>query len=340
MRSLSSRIAVLASLITLSACGSSDLGSELPSSFNGPAYSPAAPSAADQQVQEAIPQILSGIQDIQQELRTIRSSGPRSAAQPAFSQAAPPTATAPTPADIAAPTPATPTAPSAPQSAAAAAPTAPAAAPAAPKRPDGTAELMKILDKVRNAPYLLAQVTKIERNGQDGSSLSTTGIKMTMTSPNKVLAEITKSSKSPDMVGTRILYTSGQGDKAKVRPSGGLSFITTDLDKQDERLTSTNNYTPDQYDMVGLHSRLSQGYKAELVGRTSLGGAKVNVLRVTTTGTNSMGSFVTHEHIGYEPDTYKLRLWEMYNGSKTPFYRMIIDSMEFPSSLPGDAMKL
>ncbi len=203
----------------------------------------------------------------------------------------------------------------------------------------GAQELKKLLEKVKSAPFIQASVEKIEKNLKTGK-VTTNKLTMYTKQPDMVKIEVSFSSSGAS--GAKVLYNSGVGSKIKIRPGGNLSFVTTELDKKDERVVSNNGYPLDDTDFFGVVRRMSSGYEAELIGATTLNGKKIQILKMTTSGTNTMDSRVTHEHIGYDPETYGIVLWEMYNeaGSKEPFFRLTLPTLEFPSSIEDSRFKV
>lgn len=324
----------LSSLFLITACGSSrDLGNGYLAAVNSlpPTYHPSASS--DDEISTAIPKIIKGLQDIRDEIHAMGGNTltPIAAPAPASSAAAQPVANS-LPDDV--PPAATSTAnPAAPAPAA-------SATPAAPAGPSAQDEFEHLLNTFRTTPYVDAYVEKTEKNLESGK-MTYVKLNMYTKQPNTVKLEILDSSSG--ISGAKVLYTSGEGNKAKIRPGGAMSFITTDLPKNDDRLTSTNRYLIDNTDLFGVARRLGDGtYKAELVGKTQVAGKTVHVLKVSTTGTNSMDSRIAFEYFGYEPDTYKIRLWEIYAKSdlKTPYERMVLPKIDYPSSLSDDKFKL
>jgi len=203
----------------------------------------------------------------------------------------------------------------------------------------GQQELQKLLNKVKSAPFIDASVEKVEKYLKTGK-VTTNKLKMYTKQPNQVKIEVSYSSSGAS--GAKVLYTSGSGTKVKIRPGGNLSFITTDLDKTDERVASNNGYPLDDNDFFGVVRRLSSGYVAELVGTTTLNGSKINILKVSTSGTNSLDSRISFEYIGYDPATYGIMLWEMYSDAngKEPFFRLTLPSLSFPASLSDSIFKV
>ncbi len=321
---------ILASSLILSACGTGS--EELPSAplINSAALAPAN-NAQTEQILASLPKIMAGIDDIKARIVALE-------VQPVATTTSP-TAPAVTHATTATkPTATPPRTPSKPSTS-----TAPVKTPAKPAAPSaaekGQAELMKVLSTFTSAGAVQCTIEKIEKHLQNGSTV-TNKLKLSTRQPNTVKIEVLQSSKSPP--GTKILYTSGVGSKVKVRPQGALSFVVTDLDKNDERLISVNKFPLDDTDFFGATKRLSSGYKATLLGTATVAGAKVNILKVVPNGTHSLNAQIAYEHIGYDPQTYAIRMMEMYDksGGKEPFFRIVLPSIEYLDSLPESTFKL
>jgi hypothetical protein len=313
--------AMVAGSLLLSACGrNDDLPSDMSSALDTLSTSSTASNMSQSEIAAALPKIMEGLEEIKDKLDNIKLA-PTTATKPS-------TTTKPT----TKPTP-KPTASTKPN-------TKPTPKPTASESEDdqGQADFEEMLSTLSAAPFTEANVEKVERNLKTGK-VTTNKIKMVAKAPATVLINVLSSSSGA--TGTRVTYTSGSGSTVKVRPSGALSFVTTDLPKTDDRIISNNGYKLDDNDLFGVVKRFKSGYNAELVGTTTLSGTKINVLKVTPkNGTNVLDSRITHEHIGYEPGTFKIRLWEMYAAdSKDPFFRMSI-ALNLPSSLPDSAFKL
>lgn len=302
----------------LAACGSGrDLATD---SGSTPLVKPsAAVSSANDELANAIPQILKGIEDIKQEIKGLQinqttgtSPKPASSAKPGAS---------PTPRPGATPGPGATPSPSS------------SSAPGAALK--GKAELMAVMEKIRTAPYVVLTAEKNEKNLTTGK-ITYNKIKMSSRQPNLVKIEIIKSSSGSD--GVQALYTSGVGNTIKIKKL----FIKLDLAKNDSRVISNNGYPGDKIDLFGVSQRMATGYDAELVGTTDLNGTTLNVLKVTTSGSNQMDDRISYEYLGYEPDTHAIRLWEAYDksGSKDPFYRMTLLEISFPDTLPDSTFTL
>lgn len=313
---------LLSATLFLPACGSKDDPVDLSSSLK--------PNTTQAELLAAIPKIMAGLEEISAKLDALEM---RAADD-----------NLPVPAPTTRPSSGTsnqtsqPTATTTPQPATTPRPTA-TATPKLSAKERGQQEMQKLLDKVRSAPFIEASIEKIEKNLKTGK-ITSNKLKMYTKQPNLVKIEVSYSSSGAS--GAKVLYTSGEGNKVKIRPGGSLSFLTTELDKTDERVTSNNGYKLDDNDFFGVVRRFSNGYQAELIGATTLNGKKIHILKITTTGTNSLDPRITHEHIGYDPTTYGIVLWEMYNdvGSKEPFFRLTLPSLSFPASIPDSTFKV
>ncbi len=338
----------LSTTLLLSACGSdrdlasgslaANLSSGLNSGLNTDAALPSAlgsgigSSTTDSEIAAAIPKILKGIEDLRQEIRSldIRSADDDDAVSTSSSGGTRATTSTKTP------TRSTSTkTPSRASSGSTKAPT-PKPTAAAPKETNadkGKAALAGIINKYSKAQYVQLTAEKVEKNLETGV-VSSNVINMSSKAPNMVRIDIIESTTGSS--GVSAVYTSGVGDKIKIKKL----FIKLDLDKTDERVTSANGYLADKIDMVGLIGRLSGDYSAELVGTTTVAGKKVNILKVETSGTNTLDDRVTYEYLGYEPDTFSVRLWELYNGEKDPYFRMVLKKMDFPASISDKTFSL
>ncbi|PKL76753.1 MAG: hypothetical protein CVV27_08685 [Candidatus Melainabacteria bacterium HGW-Melainabacteria-1] len=318
------------SALLLSACGSgrdlaADLGAGLSAGLDTDATLPGSVgSSANDELVAAIPKILQGIEDIKQEIKALEirgtATGPTTTSKPGTkpSTSKPGTSTKP--------------------STSTSKPTAkPVAEPAdEPSAKDkGAIELKAIMNKIRTAPLVALTAEKHEKN-LDTGKVTFNKIKMWSKQPNVVKIEIIKSSTGSD--GVQALYTSGVGNTIKIKKL----FIKLDLPKTDDRVVSNNGYTADVIDLFGVSSRMSNGYEAELVGTTQLSGKTINILKVTTSGTNTLDDRISHEYLGYDPETYAIRLWECYDksGGKDPYYRMTLTEMAYPASLPNSTFNL
>jgi hypothetical protein len=320
----------LASSLILSACGTGS--EELPSAPLTPstAVTPANNAQTDK-ILASLPKIMAGIDDIKARIVALEVQPVAATTQPS-APAVTPASSGTKPTTTPARTPSKP-----------ATTTAPVKAPAKPAAPSasekGQAELMKVLSTFTSAGAVQCTIEKVEKHLQNGSTV-TNKLKLSTRQPNTVKIEVLQSSKSPP--GTKILYTSGVGAKVKVRPQGALSFVVTDLDKNDERLISVNKFPLDDTDFFGATKRLSSGYKATLLGTATVAGNKVNILKVVPEGTHSLNAQIAYEHIAYDPQTYAIRMMEMYDksGGKEPFFRIVLPSIEYLDSLPESTFKL
>ncbi|MGV3523963.1 MAG: hypothetical protein ACO1RX_07050 [Candidatus Sericytochromatia bacterium] len=316
----------LTGLLCLTACGSSrDLGVGMVDDLSAmtPTITPPS-SSSNSELAIAIPKILAGLEDIKAEIRALEI---RSTDAPTSSTTRPSTSTTPKPTT---PKPGT-TAPK---------PSTATPKPSTPAKPSaaaqGEAALKAILNKINTSPYVQLTAEKNEKNLATGK-VSYNKIEMWSKQPNVMKINILKSSSGSE--GVSAMYTSGVGTKIQVKKL----FIKLDLDKTDERVASNNGYLADDIDLFGIAKRYSSGgYSATLIGTTQLAGKTINIIKVTTTGTNTMDARITHEYLGYEPDTYAVRLFELYNdaAAKEPYYRMTLPAISFPTSLPDSTFKL
>lgn len=330
-------LTVMSSALFLSACGSgNDLAGHLAGSLatlNTDTSLPATvTSSGDSELSAAIPKILKGLEDIKNEIRAldIRSindddaplSSPSTSSKPTTPTRSPSTGTKPS----------TATRPSSSSK-----PSSTTSKPAAPTAAEkGASELKTLIAKVQSAPYVQLTAEKDERN-LDTGKVSYNKLTLFSKLPNVVRIDIQESSSGSG--GVSALYTSGQGTKVKVKKL----FIKLDLDKTDDRLVSNNKYAPDDIDLFGVMKRIAQpNINAELIGKTTVAGKTINILKLTTTGTHPLDKRISHEYIGYEPDTYAFRIWELYDSasSKDPYYRMSINQITYPASLPDKTFQL
>ncbi|HEY9841805.1 MAG: hypothetical protein ACAI44_02445 [Candidatus Sericytochromatia bacterium] len=298
----------------LGACGSSrDLAPEAP-----PEIPVVTASSSADELAAALPRILAGLEDIKQEIKALeitRSGGTVPAPKPSASTKPGPVAT--------------------PRPGSSPSPSSVPSSPPADAKTKGHDELMAVMNKIRQAPFVVLTAEKHEKNLTSGK-VTYNKVRMTSRQPNLVKVEILKSSSGSD--GVTALYTSGVGNIIKVKKF----FIKLDLPKNDERVTSNNGYTADVIDLFGVSKRMSAGYEAELVGTTQLNGTTLNVLKVSTSGSNTLDARIGYEYLGYEPETHAIRLWEAYdkNGSKDPYYRMVLNEISYPASVPESVFNL
>lgn len=202
----------------------------------------------------------------------------------------------------------------------------------------------KILDKlmgtINAANAFEVLVDKSEKNLKTGDVL-VSGIHLWAIKPDQVKLELTAHSKNPGSVGTKLTYTSNSG-KVRVRPTGVLSLVTTELDMSDDRIISPNGYEPDKTDIFGMVKRLSQpNYEAELTGKTSIDGNELYLLKITPKGNNDLDPKIKYEQLGFDPKTFVVKLWETYDGTGSdPFMRYYMKTFNLLDSIPDSTMKI
>lgn len=321
------KTSLIASLILLSACNRrSNLPTDISSSL-GASIQSTSSSDADEEIKAAIPKILEGLDDIKDSIKDLRSTGLSVSSKP--TTGAKPT----TKPGTTKPSGSKPTTTKPPTSGSTGSSTKPPAA-----TPSATEELLKVLKFTSEQNFAEISLEKTEKHLTEGR-VTTGRLNMWSKKPNIVKLDVTYA--STGSAGSKVLYTSGEGDKVKVRPAGAAGFLVVDLAKTDDRIDSTNRYLLDDLDFFGIVKRLSSGYTAELIGKSEIAGATIHILKVTTTGTNSLDERISHEYIGYEPDSLKIRLWETYTAdSKEPFMRFTINKINYPSTLSDSLFKL
>lgn len=233
----------------------------------------------------------------------------------------------------------------APTTAPAAAPVpAPAAAPAASTpapqaAPDGRSVLNQVLQSITGPTGFDATVQKYEVGVQNGE-VSEAKIRITGKSPHRVRIEIVQHATK---TGLKVAYTGGDSS-INIRPNGVLSLVSVSKPMNDPLVLSPNDMKPDDVDFYALAKRMaSSSYQAELVGKTSMGGKTVHILKVTA-ASNSLNPMISHEYLGFAPDTHQLLLWEAYSssykGGKSPFLRMSVENFSPLSSVSEEQLKV
>lgn len=203
----------------------------------------------------------------------------------------------------------------------------------------------KILDsliaRLSNATVIEAELEKYEK-GLNGEGESNANIKIIASKETQQIKLDVLSSSNKSTSGAKVLYTSGQGDKLKLRPSGALSLITTELDKKDDRILSFNGYTLDDVDFFGMIRRFSDtGYEGEVIGASKAEGVDVYILKITHKTKNTLDPRIKYEHLTFDPKTLNLTSWEAFDGKDTnAFYRIGLKGFTISDTLPANALKI
>ena len=195
-----------------------------------------------------------------------------------------------------------------------------------------------IISKINKSTVIEAEVDKYERFLKDGSS-STFNLKLISRKSDSLVKIDVVNASNPSNVGIKLRYTSGdRSGKVKVRPSGALSLVTTELAKSDDRIVSFNGYLLDDTDFFGMAKRFAEPeYEAEVSGISKMEGTEIYILKITNKNQNSLDSQIKYEHIGFDPKTYAIRLWEAFDGkSKDAFYRLQLKTLNFLDSVPDN----
>jgi hypothetical protein len=213
--------------------------------------------------------------------------------------------------------------------------------PAAPENSQekGRKILDKVLSTITTPNALEAEVDKWEKGLKDSRVVQQT-FKVYNEKPGKVKIDVLYHTKASS-IGAKLSFNVGTG-KAVIRPGGALSFITKEMDQTDDNLTTPNGFTPEQIDFFYMTKRLgSSSYNAELIGKTTLNGSEIYLLKITKNGTNELLADINHEILGFDPKTFEVKLWELYAGnSNDAFFRINIKSFKALSDLPDDTFKV
>jgi outer membrane lipoprotein-sorting protein len=201
----------------------------------------------------------------------------------------------------------------------------------------------KILDKVLatiTTPNALeVEVEKWEKGLKEDRTVEQR-VKVQDKKPGKVKMEILYHTKASS-IGAKITFNTSTG-KATIRPGGALSFITKEMDQTDSNLTSPNGFTPEQIDFFYISKRLGDpSYNAELIGKTTLNGSEIYLLKITKNGTNELLADIDHEIMGFDLKTFEVKSWELYTAkSNDAFMRVIIKSFKALTDLPDSTFKV
>jgi hypothetical protein len=202
----------------------------------------------------------------------------------------------------------------------------------------------KILDKIvstfNSANGIEMTYDKFEKNPATGKTRDT-GTHLWAKNPDTILFELTRNPEDTGKVGTKIKYNVND-TKAKARATGIASITTVSLDFTDDRIVSPNGYLLNQADILSLMKRLKNpAYNGELIGKSTVNGSEVYMLKVTNKETNSMDSKIVYENIGFNPKDFTLRLWEAFSkDSDKPFLRVSVNKIQLLSSITEDQLKL
>ncbi len=212
------------------------------------------------------------------------------------------------------------------------APTKPGAAPAA----GGSVE-DKLLTKARDAFAALQTMSATVNNFEKGNSgVEGTGqVKINFKKPSSLKIDVVSSSDT-SQVGAKLAYS--DPSTAKVRPAGGLSFVSISLPMTDNKLLSGRKYQLNQIDLAATVQRLTKsGTKAKLAGQTTVGGSKVVLLEITPVG--HFDSRITKEVLGLDMATFMPRIHEMYEGG-TKVYGVQVSTLSVNAPLSPDDLSV
>jgi hypothetical protein len=194
-----------------------------------------------------------------------------------------------------------------------------------------------VIDRINNAGAIEADVDKSEKDLKGGTTNAYT-LKFYARKTKEVKIEVVAGKN----VGTKLMYTSGDNGKVKVRPAGLLSVVTTDLDKTDDRIANINGYPLDETDFFGMTKRFTNtDYEAEVIGSSKVNGEDVYVLKIINSKGNTLDSRIKFEYIYFEPSTFNIRGWEAYADSETePYFKLTLKTFKLLDSLADSIFKV
>lgn len=209
------------------------------------------------------------------------------------------------------------------------------------KGPSGRELLDQVLNTIKTNAGFDANVTKFEANIDTGEAGTEALIRVVGKNPHQIMIEVLK---HPKKKGLKVGYTGG-ASQIKARPGGALSFISVNKPMNDDEVTSTNGFKPDDLDFYSVVKRLSSpAYTATLAGKTTLNGQPVHILKVSAKSGNTLHPKIAHEYIGFDPASKTLRIWEAfapgYQGAKQPFLRLRVQSYQTLTSVPASMLKV
>lgn len=195
-----------------------------------------------------------------------------------------------------------------------------------------------VIEKINNAGAIQADVDKVEKD-LNSSSTNSYSLKFYARKTKEVKIEVVEGKNK----GTKLLYTSGDSGKVKVRPAGLLSVVTTDLAKTDDRIANINGYILDETDFFGMTKRFAiKDYEGEVVGSSQVNGSNVYVLKVTNPKGNTLDNRIKFEYIYFEPDSFNIRAWEAYSSASDtdPYFKLTLKTYQILDSLDDSVFKL
>ncbi|MBC7543683.1 MAG: hypothetical protein H7338_13230 [Candidatus Sericytochromatia bacterium] len=197
----------------------------------------------------------------------------------------------------------------------------------------------KVIAQMADAPAYDAMVIKEETGKKDGkpynNKIHILGVKN-----GRVKLDVLQHYK-PANVGVKLGWVVG-ANTVTVRPAGALSFLTKDFPATDTQIVSPNGYAPTNVELYAIAKRLADpSYTFELIGKTTVGGAEVHILKVTCSGTNSLDPDIQFEHLGFDPITNQVKLWEFFGAdAEKPIHRVTIEAFQTKDSIPDSQLKV
>lgn len=199
----------------------------------------------------------------------------------------------------------------------------------------------KVLTHLADAPGYDAVVLKEERALSGGNYVYNNKLRIIGKKGGRVKLDVMQHYK-PANVGVKLGWQLGSGT-VTVRPAGALSFLTKDFPATDKQIISPNGIRPDFCELYNIADRLRGAtYSFELIGKTSVGGSEVYMLKASSSATNAMDSNIQYEYIGFDPSSFEIKLWECYGGPdlSTPVHRVTLESFKIRDDITDAELKV
>jgi hypothetical protein len=206
---------------------------------------------------------------------------------------------------------------------------------------DAKAMAAKVIGQMADAPGYDAIVVKEERPKAGGNYIYNNKLRIIGQKDGRVKLDVTQHYK-PSNVGVKLGWQLNSGT-VTVRPAGALSFLTKDFPATDKQIISPNGYRPDAAELYAIAKRMGDpSYSFELVGKSTVNGTEVRILKVTTTSTNPVDPDIQFEYLGFDPTTNEVKLWEFYGGPDltTPIHRVTLESFRIRADITAAELKV
>lgn len=212
--------------------------------------------------------------------------------------------------------------------------------PAAPTQ-DAQAFAAKVLAQLSDAPGYDAIVLKQERPKAGGDYIYNNKLRILGKKGGRVKLDVQQHYK-PANVGVKLGWQLNTGT-VTVRPAGALSFLTKDFPATDKQIISPNGFRPDYSELYNIADRMKGAtYSFELIGKTTVNGAEVYMLKATSSAPNTIDPDIQFEYLGFDPNTYEIKLWEFYGGAdlSTPIHRVTLETFKIRDDISDAELKV